>query len=114
MAAKRPDMRMLKWAVVLLIGLAATWELRRGVLAYRGESATFAPPRGPIALPADAAALRLTRVSFPSKDGTLLSGWYIPSRDRSGILLAHGTAATRATLLGEARILSADGHGILL
>jgi dipeptidyl aminopeptidase/acylaminoacyl peptidase len=53
-------------------------------------------------------------VTFPSRDRTLLSGWYIPSGDGSGILLAHGSAATRVSLLREARILAADGHGILL
>ena len=114
MPSTRSNVRVVKWALALVVAVGVVWEVRRGVLAYRAESLTFAPPRGRVTLPPDAAALRITRVTFPSKDGVMLSGWYIPSRDRSGILLAHGTDATRATLLGEARILSADGHGVLL
>jgi dipeptidyl aminopeptidase/acylaminoacyl peptidase len=101
-------------AVVAVILIGFGWELRRGVLAYRAESATFYPPRGPVAMPPDSAELGLVRVSFPSRDGTSISGWYVPSRDSTAILLAHGTDATRASLLAEARILASAGHGVLL
>jgi pimeloyl-ACP methyl ester carboxylesterase len=101
-------------AVVAIVVIGLAWQARRGVLAYRAESATFYPPRGPVAMPSDSASLRLTRVTFPSRDGTALSGWYIPTRDSSAIVLAHGTDATRASLVGEARILADAGHGVLL
>jgi pimeloyl-ACP methyl ester carboxylesterase len=103
-----------RWAVVGFVLIGLLWEGRRAVLAYRAESTTFHPPRGAVAMPPDSASLRLTRVHFTSRDGTSLSGWYIPSRDGAAILLAHGTDATRASLLGEARILSAAGDGVLL
>lgn len=88
--------------------------MRRGLLAFRAESLTFRPPRGAVPLPPDSMVLRLTRVAFRSRDGTMLSGWYLPSRDRSAIVLAHGTDATRLSVLDEARLLAAAGHGILL
>ena len=105
---------LLRWIIIAIVVVGVAWEGRRGVIAYRVESMTFYPPRGPVAMPADSALLGLQRVTFPSSDGTLIVGWYLPSRDSSAVLLAHGSDATRATLLAEARILAATGHGVLL
>jgi dipeptidyl aminopeptidase/acylaminoacyl peptidase len=100
--------------LVLLAVLTLAWQLRRGFLAFKGESLTFSPPRGPISPPTDATEIRLSPVTFSAKRDVVLNGWYLASLDGTGIVLAHGSGATRVSMLDEARILAGAGHGVLL
>ncbi len=100
-------------AVVVLIGLVVAWQLLRAIRAYRIERLTLYPPRGPVRAPDDSAALGLTDVTFPSRSGTTLRGWYAPSRNGAAIVLVHGSASDRSSLLPELRFLAGDGFGIL-
>jgi len=56
-------------------------------------------------------------VSFPSRDGMLLSGWYVPSSepDPPGIIiLCHGMSANRTEMLPWADTLWNSGFGLLM
>jgi len=65
-------------------------------------------------LPADLAAD--TRcLTIPGDDGVVLSAWYVDrGRDKPLVILFHGYAGDKATLLPEARALLALGVGVLL
>ena len=56
-------------------------------------------------------------IFFPSRDGTRLSGWFIPpaeaSTASSGIVLSHGWARSRAELLPHADFLHRAGFAVL-
>lgn len=56
----------------------------------------------------------LLDVSFPTKDGLVLRGWFSPGSSRDAVVFVHGLAANRVALLGEAEVLSRRGHGVLL
>jgi uncharacterized protein len=53
-------------------------------------------------------------VAFTTTDGVRLSGWYIPSRNRSSVLLLHGAGSTRSSVLDHAVVLARHGYGTLL
>lgn len=54
-------------------------------------------------------------VEFPSRDGTRISGWFIPAEDaRAGIILCHGFPMNRAEMLGWAPALRQLGVHLLL
>jgi dipeptidyl aminopeptidase/acylaminoacyl peptidase len=55
-------------------------------------------------------------VSFPSRDGTRLAGWFIPARTAApspGIVLSHGWGRSRAELLPHADFLHRAGFAVL-
>lgn len=55
-------------------------------------------------------------VSFPSRDGTRLSGWFVPARSTPapGIVLCHGWRRSRAELLPHADFLHRAGFAVLM
>jgi pimeloyl-ACP methyl ester carboxylesterase len=52
-------------------------------------------------------------VTFPARDGTRLSGWYVPGRSGRAVILLHGSHGTRADTVAQLRMLAADGYGVL-
>ena len=56
---------------------------------------------------------RLTAVSFTSRNGDTLAGWYVPARNRAAVVVTHGTNADRSSMLDEIRMLAAAGFGVL-
>ncbi len=55
----------------------------------------------------------LAEVSFISRDGTHLAGWYVPSQNRAAVVLTHGTNVDRAWMLPETKILANGKFGVL-
>jgi len=53
-------------------------------------------------------------VSFPSRSGERLSGYYAPPRQGAAVVLAHGSCGERSDLFDEARILARAGFGVLI
>ena len=51
---------------------------------------------------------------FRAADGTALSGWYVPSRNRAAVVLAHGAGSNRTAVLGQAAVLARHGYGVLM
>ena len=55
-------------------------------------------------------------ISFPSRDGTPLAGWFIPAKASAptpAIILSHGWARSRAELLPHAAFLHRAGFAVL-
>jgi amino acid adenylation domain-containing protein len=101
-----------------VLALAAGTMIGAGSIAFRSGRAALAtlhPPRelvqGP---PATGELARLQEVSFVTRDHLRIRGWYLPSHNRSAIILAHGHGTSRRQLLPEARILARHGYGVLL
>ena len=65
------------------------------------------------ATPADL-DLAYEQVTLTSGDGVILSGWYIPSRNKAAVILLHGYGANRTEMLGRAGALARHGYGVLL
>lgn len=101
---------------IILGGLAAVagWQLLRAARAVRTEYKFFSAPRSIPDRPADSEALGLRAIEFRSADGSLLKGWYLPSRTGAAVVAVGGSSATRAGMLPYARILAAGGTGVLL
>jgi len=74
------------------------------------------PPRQPVTrLLAGAVSPRgLSEVTFVSRDGVTLRGWYVPSVNRAAIVLCHGVGENRTQMLLEAQGLAEAGYGVLL
>jgi pimeloyl-ACP methyl ester carboxylesterase len=106
-------MTLVRWVGVIAVIIVA-WQSARAVRGYQYESRSFRTSRGPVPRPDDAASLGLMDVSFPSRVGGRIGGWYIPSRNRAVIILCHGSEGDRRGMLAHARALAPSGYGILL
>lgn len=53
-------------------------------------------------------------VNLTTQDRAVLSGWYIPSRNRAAVILLHGYGSNRTNMFAHAEILSRHGFGVLL
>ena len=53
-------------------------------------------------------------ISFTSEDNVQLTGWYIPPQNDTIIILLHGYASNRSSILDHAHYLAQAGYGILL
>jgi pimeloyl-ACP methyl ester carboxylesterase len=56
----------------------------------------------------------LQDVSFRTKDGLLLRGWFAPGSNRDAVVFVHGLWANRVAFLAEAGALARHGHGVLV
>ena len=62
--------------------------------------------------PSELAALKVT---FPSKSGSTISGWFISGeKNKGGILLMHGVRSNRLQMLERAKFLNTHGYSVLL
>jgi uncharacterized protein len=83
------------------------------VKVYRAAAAGFhLPPRQIGPPPADLRGAEA--VEFPSRDGALLRGWWVPAAAGATVILLHGSDDDRRQLLPEARLLFSHGFGILM
>lgn len=104
-------MRTLKW--ILLGALTA-------FMGFAAGSAFFAwqltgPTRRPVGdVPPDLPAAT-HEVNFPARDGTTLSGWFVP-RENAGkaVVLLHGHGSTRRQMIARARLFHDAGYAALL
>jgi fermentation-respiration switch protein FrsA (DUF1100 family) len=74
----------------LLITHAPRWEIQEASLGVPHEEVTIA-----------------------MDDGRDLKAWYVPSRNRTAVLLAHGSGGSRERVVDEARMLARHGYGVL-
>jgi pimeloyl-ACP methyl ester carboxylesterase len=93
------------WSGVLFYFLTAVLEV------YRSTS----PARLPL-FQTDPEALEFEykEVEFPSRDGLTISGWLIPPKNGSTIILTHGVNGNRLAMASYAQILINQGYGVLL
>jgi pimeloyl-ACP methyl ester carboxylesterase len=52
-------------------------------------------------------------VAIETSDGRELSAWYVPSRNRTAILLSHGSGGSRERVAAHVRMLARHGYGVL-
>jgi uncharacterized protein len=52
-------------------------------------------------------------VAIETADGRELSAWYVPSRNRTAVLLSHGSGGSRERLTAHVRMLARHGYGVL-
>jgi pimeloyl-ACP methyl ester carboxylesterase len=53
-------------------------------------------------------------VTLTARDGVRLAAWYVPSRNRAGIVLVHGSGGSRDGLKRHAALLARHGFAVLL
>jgi len=84
-------------------------------LAYDGASTFVHPRRIPLTRSPEAVGIEEYQpVSFPSADGLVLRGWYIPSRNGAVVICVHGLGSNREAFLEDAALLAAHDYGVLL
>ena len=52
-------------------------------------------------------------VAIATADGRKLSAWYVPSRNRTAVLLSHGSGGSRERVAAHVRMLARHGYGVL-
>jgi uncharacterized protein len=53
------------------------------------------------------------KVAIETSDGRELSAWYVPSRNRTAVLLSHGSGGSRERVAAHVRMLARHGYGVL-
>jgi dipeptidyl aminopeptidase/acylaminoacyl peptidase len=111
---KRRSGKVPQFAAILLL-LAVLGYMGFAYRHYRAVKSDFEPSAAAELSrhPDRTGIFALEEVSFQSSDGTRLAGWYAPSRNRAAIVVTHGTNADRSSMVGEMRILSDAGFGVL-
>lgn len=90
--------------IIILIGIA--------IVYAAGSYLTSTHPSKIGAIPDDFPAIN---VSFQSKSGSTLVGWYlVGKKDKGGVLLLHGVKANRLQMVARARFLHQAGYSVLL
>ena len=52
-------------------------------------------------------------VVIATADGRELSAWYVPSRNRTAVVLSHGSGGSRERVAAHVRMLARHGYGVL-
>jgi pimeloyl-ACP methyl ester carboxylesterase len=95
-------------AFALSLVAVSVWTLSPAVIA------TVVPPTEHGGLtPADL-RLEAREVTFLTRDGVTLWGWYVPSRNGAAVVLRHGSGSTASDVLAHAVVLAERGYGILM
>lgn len=97
---------------MLVVGYFAYTYL--GVSYFMAKGFTH-PQRAPVccANPAEK-GYAYEEVSFQTRDGLSIRGWYIPSRNRAAVILLHPMASNRLGTLDHALMLARRGYGVLM
>src|ERR1700755_3264562 len=114
-SAPRPQLRRVVRVLLVACVSAAPLALWLGARSYRDEARLFGAQRHRVALPAEARGCSyLQNVAFEGARGVPLRGWYVPSRNRAGVVIAHGSGGDRRDGIAEASVLRQHGFGVLL
>jgi len=96
------------WLWAVPVALLLFWWMLLAIAAVR-------PPRAPLFLTPFDVQVPFDSVLFPSRDGTPLSGWWLPQPQPRGVaVLCHGYVANRCEVLGVAIELHRMGFSCLL
>ena len=94
-----------------VIGRALRWGVLSGA-ALSGCVMTRPARTPPLAPPAE---LAVERVSFASRSGSTIRGWFLPGDSGKGaVLLLHGVGSNRSSMVDRARFLHRAGYAVLL
>ena len=108
-------MKIAVYIIVAAVVVVALLALRIAAASFRAERSDYVrtAPRAISAHPERAQIPGLAEISFKDASGIRLAGWYVPSRNRAAVVLAHGTGADRSAMLFETRFLADAGFGVL-
>jgi uncharacterized protein len=70
-------------------------------------------PSAPLANSGPIGVANIAKVSFVSRDGLRLVGWYVPPLGGASVIVTHGATGDRGTMLAEVRLLAKAGIGVL-
>jgi uncharacterized protein len=101
-----------RWSRLLLAPLAVVLLMLASSVALAVVYAQAPPTALGPQTPADH-DLPYDDVTFPTDDGVRLSGWLVPSRNGTTVVLMHGAGSTRTSTLRHAAVLAANGFGVL-
>jgi uncharacterized protein len=106
---RAPGWRAAHGAAWLLGAFVGVMILAQGFL-YQGLLSTHAPrweiQEASLGIPHEEVAIEM-------EDGRELSAWYVPSRNRTAVVLSHGSGGSRERVVEEARMLARHGYGVL-
>lgn len=97
--------------LVACVGIASLIAMRN----YRAARSQLEadPPSALLKHPDSVGLAGLQAISFVTREGLHIAGWYVPSKNRSAVIITHGTNSDRATMLPEMRLLAEAGIGVL-
>ena len=99
--------------VRLLILLIVLGGLAAAAMVWRLGGQLYAPNNYRVGPPP--ANLGAEDVTFPSRSGATLHGWWLPgSQSQAGVVLMHGSGTDRRSMLERARFLKTAGYPVLL
>ncbi len=102
-----------RFALVVVFGLL-TFVVISAFFAYRFTS----PPRRTLETAPEKFLTAFENVRFPARDGTTLSGWFVPCTNakdtKQAVVLLHGDGSTRTQMLARAKFFSVHGYAALL
>ena len=85
-----------------------------GAFSYLGAATYTHPHRHPATSTPAEVGLAYEDVRFISEDGLRIAAWYVPSTNRSAVILLHGLGGNRGGGLRLARDLAAHGYGLIM
>jgi fermentation-respiration switch protein FrsA (DUF1100 family) len=106
--------RFVRHAVRFGGGLLVATVLYKAVRAAFLEFRVAVPRRGPVPRPEEGSLPASTEdVTFRTRSGNAVHGWWTPGRNGAAIVLAGGSGGDRRGLTTEACILSRAGYAVL-
>ncbi len=104
------------WQIAALLAAAClaltVWTIGGGALIAR---LSVFPPRLPFLFTPQSIHAGFEEVSFPSRDGTCLAGWWIPADKPVGlIILCHGMGGSRQDMLPWAELFWKQRYSLLM
>jgi uncharacterized protein len=103
-----PSVTLFGLAVLSCVGVAGR-AFYYAARDYGGRS----PPAPIMDHPDRIGIAEMVNVEFPSRDGTRLRGWYVPTHNSAAVVVTSGTDSDRLAMLREVRILAQSGFGVL-
>jgi uncharacterized protein len=113
-APRRPPRRAgLGWRAAHVVGWLAGFVVLAlvAVMPYAVTLMTTHAPRW--AIQESSLGIPHEDVAIETADGRELSAWYVPSRNRTAVLLSHGSGGSRERVVAHMRMLARRGYGVL-
>ncbi len=106
--------KALRRVLVVAAALAGVAAVGLGAVGWIGSERAIHPGRKVEEYQLSQYDLPVQDVSFESRDGLMLAGWFIPGGSGATVILAHGYGHSRAELLPHADYLHRAGFSVLL
>lgn len=107
LSVRRPTARVAVRALALVL---AVWL----IASFIGERTTLHPPRRALGPTPAARGMAYSDVSFLTRDGLTLRGWWIPGTRHQTLVMIHGLSNNRREPLDKAGYLHQAGYNLLV